>query len=153
MQRYNYNIKSDKEKQTAYLDWKKVAYYDSSLTFTKSVAILNPAFLDTQLGQHTLLNCYYGNDRSKATVKTMSRMIFGNPEEDYAYSDNPYVDFSLALGLGAPPPQKFSLILSIIILAGFGVPMAFFLVSIVYTIWRKCRASRYDNLNINAEIF
>lgn len=82
----------------------------------------------------------------------MQKMIFGNPDEDYSYSDNPYVDFSLAIGLGAPPPQNFSLLLKIIIFAGFGLPMAFFLVSIIYTVWRKCRASRYDNLEISQEI-
>ncbi|KAI2808474.1 hypothetical protein BLOT_006418 [Blomia tropicalis] len=145
-QRYVYNINSKQTynkktitNKTAYIEWKPVAYYDSSLKIAKSIKVTCPIMKKHNLSNASILHAYYSGRRYQATE--MNLLKFGIDDDQFNYKDNPYLQFSLAFGLNQVPEESLSMTLKIVIAVGLGLPMILFIASIIYTIVRKFRPS------------
>jgi len=66
------------------------------------------------------------------------------------YSDSGYLSFSFLGGLDEPPTEQLSSTVTIIILVGFGLPLAAIILSSVYLGVKRFRRSSYDNVLIDS---
>jgi len=131
--------KSSSTDESAYAEWKPVAYYDPAKVIAKSIKVTRPTTKKDDLKRHSILNAYFSNKTFQAN--TLSNFKFGIVDDDFDYQKNRYLQFSLAFGLNTAPEETLSMTLKIIIIAGLGLPMILFLITIIYTIVRKLRSN------------
>lgn len=86
----------------------------------------------------------------KAVGMNISFGIQGNEKDAFFHSQTNYTTWSFSLGLGQPPVDKMSFIVTLVITVGFGLPAVIIIGGTVFMIIRKVlgsRRSEFEPLN------
>jgi hypothetical protein len=133
---------TDKENQAQnYLEWKPVFYYWDPASLENSTITKE---YDVKPGDMIPLGIGSAVYNSKVLVNSMnvSFGISGDKKNGYFYSQTNYSSWTFSIGLGEPQTEEMSSIVTLVIIAGFGLPGLVILIGLVFMAYKKIKGSR-----------
>lgn len=131
-----------------FLQWKPVCYTSTDRTTessTESVQDINDDLIsnDNRTGEidSSLAYAYYGEDANDM-LRGWLNVSFGLAEDKF-YQKDKFLSWSVVIGIGNPPQEKFSSLVIIVITVGFGVPALLIVAGGIFILVRRCR--KQDN--------
>lgn len=76
---------------------------------------------------------------TKSYVTNFSFGIEGTVKDGYFYNQTEYSSWSFSVGMGSPPVEKMSFIVTLVIAIGFGLPACIIVVGVIVMVVRKIR--------------
>lgn len=125
------------EGEGGYLQFRPVAYLQSTRGVASSTIARVSAFNRTYLPRHSTLKLFYSRLDSELLVQDMF-VSFGEAGDGY-YRQHNYTAWSFTIGYGTPPVESFSFFVIMIISIGLGVPVVLALSGITYVLLRRYR--------------
>lgn len=124
-----------------YLQWKPIFYSYSPKTLENST-ITKQYSLSEDGAPVGGLGYVFFNQMVTFPSLNVSFGLPGNQKNGFFYKFTNYSSFSFTMGLGEPPKEKMSFIVSMVIFVGFGLPALAILVGLMVMIYRKlCRSN------------
>ncbi|CAH2087246.1 unnamed protein product [Euphydryas editha] len=120
-----------------YLQFRPVAYLQSTRGVASSTIARVSAFSRTSLPRYSTLKLFYSNLNTDLLVQDMF-VSFGEAGDGY-YKQHNYTAWSFTIGYGTPPIESFSFFVIMIISIGLGVPVVLALSGITYVLLRRYR--------------
>ncbi|XP_045450278.1 glycosylated lysosomal membrane protein B-like [Melitaea cinxia] len=125
------------EGEGGYLQFRPVAYLQSTRGVASSAIARVSAFNRTYLPRHSTLKLFYSRLNTDLLVQDMF-VSFGEAGDGY-YKQHNYTAWSFTIGYGTPPVESFSFFVIMIISIGLGVPVVLALSGITYVLLRRYR--------------
>ena len=138
---WNSEITDDKNVVHNFLQWKPIFYYNATKTLedstiTKQYDLVNHTVATTGIGR------VFFDSSKKYSAMNVSYGLEGNEKDGYYYKQTNYSSWTFSIGLGAPPVEKMSFIVTLVIFVGFGLPALVIFIGLVVMIVKKLRNSR-----------
>lgn len=134
---------SRETEQGGYMQWRPVCYLTSDRDVTHStIPNMNTSFsaleeLDDPT-RKSLAFAMFGDNLVEVLVSTQTIISFGEKGDKF-YTENNFTTWTLAYGVGSPPPETFSTLIIVVISLGIGIPSLVFLVGGSVISYRKCQ--------------
>ncbi|XP_076238185.1 glycosylated lysosomal membrane protein [Calliopsis andreniformis] len=134
-----YKSMYDFRTEGAYLQWRPISYTTTSRDISESTEVIQYPPLQvpnhTDAIKDTMLYSYYGD---KANDLLTQRIIVSvGMAGDGFYKKTYYSTWTFLVGYGTPPSERFSPLVIMIVLIGFGVPLLAFALTGLYFSVRK----------------
>ncbi|XP_034833494.1 glycosylated lysosomal membrane protein B-like [Maniola hyperantus] len=136
------------EEVGGYLQFRPVGYVQPERGVASSTVAHVSCFNRTSLPRYSTLRTFF-DDYGKANLLVQDMMVsFGEPGDGY-YRQHNYTAWSFSVGYGAPPTEKFSWFVVLIISLGLGVPVLLALSGVAYVLFRRHKQTnsrtRFEN--------
>ncbi|XP_014213346.1 glycosylated lysosomal membrane protein B-like [Copidosoma floridanum] len=139
-------ITSGAHDKSGYLQWRPVSYKNSNRETVKSTSTVSypvkNASVNEFFNRDNFLYLYYGEDKMLDNLVQRVNISIGEKGDGFYKASN-YATMTFVAGYGAPPDERFSFVVMLIIAIGIGIPVLVFLTTGVYKIMRSRR--RRDN--------
>jgi hypothetical protein len=124
-----------------FLQWKPVFYFSDpksleNSTITRQYDLVEKSALSSGLGQ------VFFDSGVNFTAMNISYGLEGDEKDGYFYKQTNYSSWTFSVGLSRPPVEKMSIVVTVVIIVGFGLPAAVILIGLVVMIAKKLRGSR-----------
>uniref|UniRef100_A0A1B6MIL6 Uncharacterized protein n=2 Tax=Graphocephala atropunctata TaxID=36148 RepID=A0A1B6MIL6_9HEMI len=129
-----------------YLQWRPVVYTSpdrdmTSSTETVEYAVAAPAEPLRTLN-HTLLYSLLGNRLDEMLV-VATNITFGEAGDGF-FRKNQYATWTVLVGYGHPPEEQFSMLVTLVLLLGIGLPAIVILTGTVCIVLRRLQRNKDD---------
>ncbi|GAB6019901.1 hypothetical protein CHUAL_001436 [Chamberlinius hualienensis] len=142
---------------SSFMQWKPICYTKTDRTpeySTNSIHSINHNLTvsDREYEMYSSLGyAYFGDDVNRISAGWLN-VSFGL-EGDGFYQDSDYLSWTVVIGIGESASEKFSTLVIVVIVVGFGVPALLILIGGVVILVRRFRRND-DDLNLsNAKLF
>ena len=131
-----------KDESTAirnYLQWKPIFYFYEPKTLENST-ITHEYELHKNDSQLNGISAAFFDPSPAAGLYPALNISFGlpgNAKDGFYYKFTNYSSFTFAAGFGAPPQDKMSFIVTLVIFVGFGLPAIVVVLGLVVLLYRK----------------
>lgn len=120
----------------SFLQWKPIFYYFSPKSLENSTITREYELHKNDSSINGIGLAFFNID----TLYPALNISFGLPGDDksgFFYKETSYSSFTFSVGFGAPPEDKMSGIVTLVIIVGFGLPAIVILVGLVVLLYRK----------------
>lgn len=142
---YNIKIADETTKQTDnFFQWKPIFYYYNDKTLENSTLTKQYDIKGGQSIPESIGLAFFDSNKFMSGVN-VSFGIEGTAKDGYFYPSTKYSSWTFSVGLGEPPKDKISFIVSLVIFVGFGVPALVIVIGLLVMVVRKIRNSRHSD--------
>jgi hypothetical protein len=137
---YNVQLKDSKtDGVKSYFQFKPIMYTDNDRTLENSTITHQYPLenkVDFPLG---LSSVFFNENEAMISAMNISFGVDGDEKNGYYYKQSNYSVWSFAIGQGEAPTEKMSAIVTIVIIAGFGLPAVVILVGLIVMVVKKIK--------------
>ena len=124
-----------------FLQWKPIFYYYGTKTLENSTITKQYDLVKKDVEASGIGLVFFDSDK-KFSAMNVSYGLQGNEKDGYFYKQTFFSSWTFSVGIGKPPLEKMSFVVTIVIIAGFGLPALVIVVGIIVMVARKFRRSR-----------
>jgi hypothetical protein len=128
---------------SSYFQWKPIFYYFDPKSLENSTLTMQ---YELKSGQEVPLGigaAFYQNSASLMGMN-ISFGLQGDQKDGYYYSQTDFSSWTFLVGLGTPPVEKMSPIVTLVIFIGFGLPALVIVLGILFMVVKKLRGNRSE---------
>lgn len=118
------------------MQWKPIFYYFDPKTLENSTITREYELAKNDSMVNGIALSFFKLDKLYPALN-ISFGLPGDEKNGYYYKSTNYSSFTFAAGFGAPPEDKMSFIVTLVIIVGFGLPAIVILVGLIVLIYRK----------------
>lgn len=133
---FSVEIKDDDGVIQNYLQWKPIFYYFGPKTLENST-ITKQYDLSKNSSSLDGIGLSFFSPLVFYPSMNVSFGLPGKEKDGYYYKQTNYSSFTFSVGMGSPPEDKMSFIVTLVIIVGFGLPAIVIVVGLVVLIYRK----------------
>jgi len=138
---WNIELSSGNTTQS-FFQWKPIFYYQEPRSLEDSTLTKQYDVHDKLALPSGVANALFNANTSFAHGLNISFGIEGNEKDGYFYNQTNFNVWSFSAGLGAPPVERMSFVVTLVIIVGFGLPALIIVVGILVMLVRKIKNSR-----------
>lgn len=133
---------ADETQTRNYLQWKPIFYYEAPKTLESSTLTKKYELKSKSEASTSALGLAFYESGKLFTSMNVSFGLEGSEKDVYFYKQSNYTSWTFSVGVGKPPVETMSFIVTLVIIVGFGLPAVVILVGLVVMIVKKIRGSR-----------
>jgi hypothetical protein len=140
---WSVKAKDENSSVASYFQWKPIFYYFDPKSLENSTLTMQ---YELKSGQEVPLGigaAFYQNSASLMGMN-ISFGLQGDQKDGYYYSQTDFSSWTFLVGLGTPPVEKMSPVVTLVIFIGFGLPALVIVLGILFMVVKKIRGNRSE---------